>query len=99
MVLCIQCEPHLVSGIMSMWSKQREPKALLEEISSITHFYCIDFKQLLYNDMLMLEMKELFFHLLQFCVCACEIVLCSLKVAKRLSFLIVSRNELYRYSL
>lgn len=102
MVLCIQFVLHLVSGIMSMWPKQRELWALLEEISSITHFCCIDFKQLLYNDMLMYvgKMKELFFHLLQyFFVCACEIVWCPLKVLKRLSFLIVSQNELRRYSL
>lgn len=44
-------------------------------------------------------MKELFFHLLQFFVCACEIVLCPPKVAKRLSFFLVSQNEWYRYSL
>lgn len=43
--------------------------------------------------------KNYSFIFYNFFVCACEIVLCPPKVAKRLSFFLVSQNEWYRYSL
>lgn len=101
MVLCIQFVLHLVSGIMSMWPKQRELWALLEEISSITHFCCINCKQLLYNDMCMLEKWKNYsfiFYNIFLCV-PVKLFDVLWKWQKDCHFLIVSQNELRRYSL